>query len=143
MAGAKRIRYQYGCLPFKVVLGKQPLILLITSRETGRWIVPKGRPERNRKAWQVAAQEAYEEAGVLGRVSTKSVGAYPSIKRLRSGATVPCTVRLFLMEVDQELDDWPERSQRQRRWVSAIEAEQLVSEPNLAKLLTEFAALWS
>jgi 8-oxo-dGTP pyrophosphatase MutT (NUDIX family) len=136
-----RYQYQYAVLPMIIDDG-HPQVMLITSRETRRWILPKGRPEKKRRPWQVAAQEAYEEAGLVGRVSTKAIGSYASSKRLRSGVEVPCTVRVFLFKVEKELDDWPERVQRERRWMSPGEAALLVAEPQLTQLLLEFSALW-
>ena len=141
-ADKKRVRYQYACLPFRIEEG-HPLVVMITSRETRRWILPKGKPEKGQAAWQVAAQEAYEEAGLVGRVSTKAVGAYASVKRLDTGVEIPCTVRVFLFEVDSVLDDWPERAERERRWMTPGEAALLASEPQLAQLLLEFGRLWA
>lgn len=119
-----------------------PLVMLITSRETRRWILPKGRPEKKMRAWQVAAQEAYEEAGLIGQVSTKAIGSYASYKRLRSGEEVPCTVRVFLFLVEQQLKDWPERTERECRWMPPGEAALLASDPELVQLLLQFSALW-
>ena len=119
-----------------------PQVMLITSRETRRWIIPKGRPEKKLLAWQVAAQEAYEEAGLIGQVSTKAIGSYASYKRLRSGEEVPCTVRVFLFKVERQLEDWPERTQRECRWMSPGEAALMASDPELVQLLLQFSALW-
>ncbi len=141
MTAGKTIRYQYACLPFRVEDG-HPQVMLITSRETRRWILPKGQPEKGLAAWQVAAQEAYEEAGLVGSVGTTAIASYPAIKRMRTGEELPCTVRVFLFAVEQELDDWPERSQRDRRWMSPGEAALHASEPQLAEILLEFGALW-
>jgi 8-oxo-dGTP pyrophosphatase MutT (NUDIX family) len=140
--GTKTIRYQYGCLPVRRLDDGAPLVLLVTSRETRRWIIPKGRPEKGRKAWQVAAQEAYEEAGLNGMISTKAVGSYQTVKRLKSGQEVPCTVRVFLFQVEGELDDWPERDQRDRQWLTVEEAAKIAGEPGLVELLIDFEALW-
>lgn len=141
MAAVKSIRYQYACLPFRVEDG-HPLVMLVTSRETRRWILPKGRPEKGLAPWQVAAQEAYEEAGLVGSVSTTAIASYPSIKRTRAGEDQPCTVRVFLFAVERELDEWPEGDQRERGWMSPGEAALRASEPQLAQILLEFGALW-
>ena len=138
----KKLRYQYACLPFKID-GGHPLVMMITSRETRRWIIPKGKPEKKRTAWQVAAQEAYEEAGLMGRVNTRAIGNFQSSKRLRSGEEVPCTVLVFLFLVDKELDDWPEKSERERCWMSPGRAALLATEPQLVELLLKFSALCS
>lgn len=135
-------RIQYAALPFRIEDG-HPVVLLVTSRETRRWILPKGNPERGVKPCEAAAQEAYEEAGVQGRVSTKAIATFASTKQLRSGTRVPCSVRVFLFEVLAELDDWPEKTQRDRRWVSPGEAALLVGEPGLVPVLLEFGALWA
>lgn len=129
---------QYAALPFRTV-ESQVQVLLVTSRETKRWILPKGRPEKKVPARNVAAQEAYEEAGVVGLVSAKSIGGFPSAKRLRSGLEVPTWVRVFLLDVEKELDDWPERDERERRWVTPAEATSLVSDQGLASFLQQFS----
>ncbi len=137
-----RIRVQYAALPFRLVDG-QPEVLLVTSRETKRWIIPKGKPEKGLSACEAAAQEAYEEAGVTGFVSTKAVASFPSVKRLRSGIEVPAVVRVFLLDVQAILDDWPERTQRERGWMSPGEAAMRVTESGLVQLMLDFGALWN
>lgn len=110
-------------------------MLLITSRESGRWIIPKGWPERKVKPRDLAAREAYEEAGILGRVGHDPVGTYRYEKRLKSGKATTCEVQVFPFEVERELDEWPEKGQRERRWVTPDQAAQLVTEGGLAELL--------
>jgi 8-oxo-dGTP pyrophosphatase MutT (NUDIX family) len=139
---SQRPRIQYAALPFRMVDG-QPQIMLVTSRETRRWILPKGKPEKNVPARDVAAQEGYEEAGLVGSISVKPVGSFPSTKRLRSGEEVATRVRVYMLLPVRELDEWPEKSQRDRRWLSPSEAVLLASEPGLADFLLRFAALWS
>ncbi len=136
------ILIQYAALPIKLV-EQRPQVLMVTSRETRRWILPRGRPEKNIKAAEVAAQEAFEEAGVVGQISTKTIGGFDSTKRLRTGVEAPTRVRVYLLMVEQELDDWPERSQRDRQWLPLDQAIDLASEPGLADFLRSFAALWS
>ena len=131
---------QYAALPIRTVQD-QIQILLVTSRETKRWILPKGRPEKKVPACNVAAQEAYEEAGVAGSVSQHTIGGFPSVKRLRSGAEVPTWVRVYLLAVETEYDDWPEMHERQRKWVSSEEAARLVVDDGLASFIQKFAAL--
>lgn len=135
----KRDRIQYAALPYCLVPGSdgtppQPRILLVTSRDTGRWIIPKGWPEKKTKPWDQAAREAFEEAGILGKVSRKPVGTYRYEKRLRK-EHVPCLVEVFLLRVERELDEWPEQGQRQRRWMTPDEAALKVSETDLALLI--------
>lgn len=130
-----RLRVQYGVLPFRVESG-QAQILLITTRETGRWMIPKGWPKRGVKPRKLAAREAYEEAGLLGRVGKRACGHFRYAKRLRSGETVACEVEVYPLKVRQELEEWPEKSQRRKFWLAPADAARLVEEPGLAVLLT-------
>ncbi|CAA7620486.1 NUDIX hydrolase [Magnetospirillum sp. UT-4] len=136
-----KTRLQFAAFPYRVVDG-QPMVALVTSRETRRWILPKGQPEKRLKPHQVAEVEAYEEAGLIGRIVERPLCAFPSLKRLRSGREVPTEVVVFLLEVQHELDNWPERRQRQRRWMSPGEAAAVTGEAGLVPVLLEFEALW-
>jgi 8-oxo-dGTP pyrophosphatase MutT (NUDIX family) len=110
--------------------------MLLTSRETHRWVIPKGWPMQGRKPHEAAAREAFEEAGLIGRVvGKKAIGSYHYAKQLPSRESILCEVFVFLFEVERQLDDWPERSQRETRWVEPQEAYELVSEGGLAELL--------
>lgn len=130
---------QFAALPFKIENG-ETLVMLITSRETRRWIIPKGRPEKKLKPYEVAAREAMEEAGLIGKVATETYAAFKSEKRLASGRVRECIVRVHLFEVLRELDDWPEKKQRERRWMTPGEAALTVGEPGLVELLLHFGA---
>ncbi len=110
-------------------------ILLVTSRETGRWVIPKGWPMKSRLPHQAAAQEAFEEAGVEGAIAKKSAGSYSYPKRLRNGDVVSCRVKVFPLEVKRIASSWPEREERERRWFSAEDAASAVAEPELAAIL--------
>jgi 8-oxo-dGTP pyrophosphatase MutT (NUDIX family) len=137
-----RRRLQYAALPFRLEEGS-PQVLLITSRETRRWILPKGNSHPGQPPFESAAREAYEEAGVTGWISTGPSGRFASFKRLRNGTVAPCLIKVFLLEVREELPDWPERSQRDRRWATPGEAALLVGEAALTELLLNFGALWT
>jgi len=128
------IRTQYAALPYRVSGGKLEL-LLITSRETKRWILPKGWEERKIKPRDMAALEAYEEAGVRGKVKKRELGSYLYEKRLDSGDSVTCKVHVFPLEVMEELDDWPEKAERTRCWMSPAQAAMLISEGGLVSIL--------
>ena len=111
-------------------------VVLLTSRQTGRWVIPKGWPMAGRKPTQVAVREAYEEAGLIGAISRGNpVGHYRYQKRFATGKFVTCEVAVFLLRVRRELSDWPERDQRVRAWFSLEVAAKLVAERNLAKLI--------
>lgn len=129
---------QYGALPWRQTpMGVE--ILLLTSRETRRWVIPKGWPMRGCEGGECAAQEAFEEAGIEGRVS-HAIGNYAYSKRLKDGSLRQLTVEVFPLEVAAELSDWPEVAERERRWFSPAEAANAVAEPELAGLIREFSA---
>lgn len=127
---------QYGALPVAVSNGELR-VMLITSRETRRWIIPKGWPQKNRAPNVVAAREAFEEAGLEGRVAEQPLATFKYEKRLKSGKTVTCAVETYLFQVDRELDDWPEKRERERRWMSPEEAASLVSDAGLGEVLRD------
>jgi len=114
------------------------MVSLVTSRETKRWILPKGQPERKLAPHQVAETEAYEEAGLIGTVFKAPFATFSSYKRMKDGRELPCQVRVYLLEVAHELDAWPEMHERQRRWMSPGEAALLVTEPGLVRVLLDF-----
>ncbi len=128
---------QYAALPYRMRDGLE--FLLITSRETGRWVLPKGWPMKGKKAHAAAAREALEEAGIKGKVEKRPLGAYSYGKRLSNGAVLACTVEVYPLAVQRQLKQWPERDQRSFRWFSAGEAADQVHEPELAELIEAFA----
>ena len=129
---------QYGALPF-VIKDGQPLVLLVTSRETRRWVIPKGWPEKNLAPHAVAAREAYEEAGLVGKARKRPLATFRYEKRLKSGETVQCAVKTYLFDVTTELDEWPEKAERERRWMGPAEAALLVTEIGLIQILMKLA----
>lgn len=129
---------QYAAMVWRRTGNASAEVLLITSRETRRWVIPKGWPIKGLKPHQTAAREAWEEAGVEGRVSTRKLGVFDYGKRLSGGQIQPVRVKVYPLEVVREFEDWPEVQQRERRWLSAQEAARLVDEPGLAKLLAVF-----
>lgn len=113
-------------------------VLLVTSRGTGRWILPKGWVNPGQSAAQSAAQEAWEEAGVRGAMDADPLGTYHYAKRLEDGRARPCRVEVFPLRVEAELDAWPEQDQRRRLWLDPAEAARRVEEPELRALLAGF-----
>lgn len=113
-------------------------VMLITSRETRRWIVPKGWPMKGRKDHEAAAQEAREEAGLEGRIHKHPIGAYTYAKRTEGGAE-PCRVMVYRLDVAEERRSFRERGQRERRWFPAAEAAILVVEPRLSAIIRSVA----
>jgi 8-oxo-dGTP pyrophosphatase MutT (NUDIX family) len=105
---------QYAALPCIEIEG-ETRVMLVTSRETGRWVLPKGWAEKGLSRPELAAKEAFEEAGILGEVSIESAGSYTYPKRSSKSRIIECKVDVFPMRVGRLLDDWPERKQRKRR----------------------------
>lgn len=114
-------------------------VLMVTSRETRRWIMPKGWEMDGKKPWTAAKIEALEEAGAVGYVSDTAVGTYRYTKRMDDGERVRCKVTVYPMIVQKLKRSWKERKERTRHWFSLRKAARLVDEPDLAKLLTKIA----
>lgn len=131
------LRMQYAALPYRDEGELE--VLLVTSRETRRWIIPKGWPMASRHAWESAAREALEEAGVEGAVSHTPVGTYIYDKRLAGGVLVPCSVEVFALKVVRQRKQWREKDQREVRWVPIAEAIEMVQEQGLKIILRTFA----
>jgi 8-oxo-dGTP pyrophosphatase MutT (NUDIX family) len=116
--------------------GPKKKVLLITSRDTGRWILPKGWPINGKDAPATALQEAWEEAGVShGHVDEKSLGSYDYDKELDGGLQVPVETMVYSIQVTTMKDDFPEANQRRRKWVSPKKASAMVHEPELRKII--------
>jgi uncharacterized protein len=109
-------------------------VLLITSRDTGRWIIPKGWRAKRLKDHEAAAREAEEEAGVSGKVAPQPIGNYLYLKTDNTGAR-SVKVAVFLLLVRRESDNWPEQDQRKRAWFDVHEAANEVGEPELRTLI--------
>lgn len=115
-------------------------ILLVTSRGTKRWVIPKGNLVKGLSPHASAAHEAEEEAGIIGAVCPTPLGSYPYRKVLRNGASRRIDVDVFPVLVTEELDQWEEQDQRERRWFSLAEASEAVDEPELRDLMRNFKA---
>jgi 8-oxo-dGTP pyrophosphatase MutT (NUDIX family) len=113
-------------------------ILLITSLNSRRWILPKGWLMENMSLAQSAAREAFEEAGVVGKIADRPMGSYHYLKEKKDGGGVPCSVDVFALEVTQQHGDWPEKGAREISWLPLEEAAIRVSEPGLRELLRDF-----
>jgi 8-oxo-dGTP pyrophosphatase MutT (NUDIX family) len=129
---------QYGALSYDVPADGEPRFLLITSRTSRRWIIPRGNPIRKLSPAQSAAQEAYEEAGITGLISPAEIGSYRYIKRRPNGTEVLANVHVFAMLTTKQSAHWPERDQRDWKWFSRLEAVEAVDEPELKQLIGSF-----
>jgi 8-oxo-dGTP pyrophosphatase MutT (NUDIX family) len=114
-------------------------VLMVTSRETKRWIMPKGWTMNGKKPWVAAEIEALEEAGAVGYIGKDVLGTYTYKKKLDDGSSLKCEVDVYPMVVEHLKRTWKERDERKRKWFSAKGAAKRVSEPELAKLLRSLA----
>ncbi len=130
---------QYAALPLQERDG-ETCVLLVTSRETNRWILPKGWGEKGLTGAQVAAKEAFEEAGIRGVINGVPVGTYRYTKRLRRNSTVECEVEVYPLTVDKLVANWPERAQRRREWFTLAQAALVIDDGELVPLLLKLAA---
>lgn len=138
LAASKReVRAQFGALCYRMSDGDVE-VLLITSRRTKRWIIPKGWPMPAITPAEGAAQEAWEEAGVRGKPSNQSIGVYSYNKEMEDGPDLPCAVMVYPLLVKSLEDVFPEAKVRERRWFSLKKAAAAVLEPELTHLIRDF-----
>lgn len=127
-------RQQIAALCYRQHKGRAE-VLLITTRNTKRWIIPKGWPGSKRTAAKTASLEAYEEAGIIGKVANQPLGEYLSHKGLGNGFTVRTNVVVFPLKVSEQVAEFPERDERQHRWLSPEKAAELCGEDGLRNIL--------
>jgi 8-oxo-dGTP pyrophosphatase MutT (NUDIX family) len=128
-------RVQYAALPYRRE-GKSPTeVLLVTSRETGRWIIPKGWPAKGKSPHKSAAREAREEAGVIGRVKRRPLGVFSYEKRLKSGKVVACEVQVFALKVKRQEARWLEKGERKLKWLPRTKAAKKVGDDVLGTII--------
>ncbi len=133
-AGKGKIIRQVAAVPFRRKTDGSIEVMLVTSRQTQRFILPKGWPMPGKSGRKAATIEAKEEAGVLGKTLKQPAGSYSYWKRLETNfARVNVTV--YLLAVSEELADWSEAATRQRAWLNVEDAATLIDEPELATLL--------
>jgi 8-oxo-dGTP pyrophosphatase MutT (NUDIX family) len=132
-------RQQYAALCYRMKKNGDLEVLVATSRDTGRWVIPKGWPMAKKKAHQVAEQEAFEEVGVKGKASKLPFGFFHYDKGLDNGLKVPVRVQVHLLKVEDFVKDFKEKGVRRIEWVSCQEAASRVNEPELKMMLLEFS----
>ncbi|KFI31152.1 NUDIX hydrolase [Haematobacter massiliensis] len=125
---------QVGALCWREKSGRREY-LLVNTLNTRRWIVPKGWPMKGRSLAEAASIEAWEEAGVRGRLGEQPIGSYVYDKLTDTGLPVRCEVQVFPIEVSELADSYPEKRRRDRRWVTREEAMKLLGEPDLKRLI--------
>ena len=136
-ASKSDVRTQFAALCYRVVKDKTQ-VLLITSRGTGRWIIPRGWPMDNKTPSEAALTEAWEEAGVKGKAYQVALGLYSYTRDIGTEEQVPCVAMVYPVEVNSVEDDYPEAGQRKRKWLSPRKAAKRVAEPELANILKGF-----
>jgi uncharacterized protein len=115
-------------------------IMLVTSRQTRRWIIPKGNVDDGMTPHAAAAQEAEEEAGVRGKVSRNALGSFTYDKRIVGSICVTATIDVFPLAVREVMDEWKESKWRRRRWFTLDEVADAIEEQELHEIITTFAA---
>lgn len=134
-------RTQFAGLPFRMVKGKRGKkveVLLVTSRETQRWIIPKGWPMDGLTPAEAAAQEVWEEAGARGEGIDICLGLYSYRKWMSKDEALPIIVAVFPVKVHTLEDDYPEADERRRKWFSLKKAAAKVEERDLRQLIETF-----
>jgi 8-oxo-dGTP pyrophosphatase MutT (NUDIX family) len=131
---------QYGALPYRFTQHAALEVLLVTTRETRRWIVPKGWPIKGLRPAKSAAREAFEEAGVIGKIGAKPVGLFTYDKMLdEAHVKAICEVKVYPLLVKRQSEIWPESEQRTTQWVEPSKAIAMIKEPGLKKIVASFA----
>jgi uncharacterized protein len=129
---------KYGVLAYDIGSDGEPRFLLITSRETRRWVIPRGNPVPGLSPPQSAAQEGYEEAGLTGMVGREEIGTYQFDKKRKDGSVQTANVHVYPLRTTIQSGQWPEQSERQTRWFTRDEAVEAVAEPGLKELIRSF-----
>ena len=133
----RNARSQFGALCYRIT-DEKIQVLLITSRRTQRWILPKGWPENGMTPGESAANEAMEEAGVTGKLNERPLGVFYYEKIVKNGENYPCIVTIYALKVKKIWAGYQEKSERRRKWFSQKGAAKRVLEPDLALLIKSF-----
>ena len=139
LADDQEPRLQVAALPYR--FRKTFEIMLVSSLDSGRWIVPKGWPMKGRTSQESAAREAFEEAGLKGEIGADAIGHYHYFKRRKNGSLWHCRVEIFAMKVKEQRRIWPEKSRRKTKWFPVEKAAMLVAERELSDLILNAPAL--
>src|SRR5258708_15545045 len=132
----RKPKLQSGVLAYKVAPNGKVRILLVRTTRTKRWSIPKGKARSDLTLAANAAKEAFEEAGAKGEIAPVSAGMFRAAKRAWHGDTI-IEIWIYLLKVSEQLKRWPEKGERQTKWVSYPEAAQMLNEPLLDSLCHE------
>ena len=114
--------------------------MLVSTLDSGRWVIPKGWPMKGLASHEAAAREAFEEAGLIGQIAESSAGKFHYFKRRKNGAVWLCSVEVFPMQVKEQRRTWPEKSQRKTKWFPVAQAAMAVSDAELSELLLNWGS---
>jgi 8-oxo-dGTP pyrophosphatase MutT (NUDIX family) len=131
--------FQVAALPLIFGAGGRVDVWLVTSRGSGRWIIPKGNPINRVAPHEAAEQEAFEEAGLIGKVDERPIGQFEFMRR-RDGSDMICAVDVYLLKVERQLKKWPEMGQRSVLQCDIRTAVSLVEPVGLASLISRHGA---
>ena len=134
--GKTDLRTQFAALCYRIKDDKLQFCI-VTSRRSKRWIVPKGWPIHGETPMDAAATEAFEEAGVRGKIYPRPIGVF-SYYKVRSQDELPCMAVVYPLKVKKILKRWPEDRERERKWVSRKKAAQMVDNPELSVIIQTF-----
>jgi 8-oxo-dGTP pyrophosphatase MutT (NUDIX family) len=135
-----QVLMEAGVLAYRCLKNGEPEILLVSKSRSKKWGIPKGRVEPHLNFGELAAKEAFEEAGVVGYVSQSSVGMFRARRRSKIALSRQIIeVWVYLFEVTRSRRKWPEMHKRQTRWASCQVAAQQLREPVLTALCHRLA----
>lgn len=135
---------QSGALPWRFKRSKKSdkaEVMLVTGRRSGRWMIPKGWPVEGKTMADSAAQEAFEEAGIKGKISPEPIGTFRHVKQHFLVGRMEVDIQVHAMAVKRELGDWPERSERARKWFRVEEAAERVDSEELRLLIVKLGEI--
>lgn len=136
VGGKTDVRTQFAALCYRYE-GQKLKICIVTSRRSGRWILPKGWPMHKHTPAKAAAREAWEEAGIKGEAIDQCLGVFSLVKPL-SDNPAPVVVMVYPVAVTEISDRWPEMTERKRKWVSPKKAAKKLQEPELRRIVSTF-----
>jgi 8-oxo-dGTP pyrophosphatase MutT (NUDIX family) len=139
--GEVTVPIQSGALPWRLKRRRTAEVMLVTGRRSGRWMIPKGWPMAGKSLADSAAREAFEEAGIKGRVDPRPIGIFRHVKRHLLLGELEVDIQVHPLAVERELGDWPESAERTRKWFGVKEAAAQVDSEELRKLIMRFGKL--
>jgi 8-oxo-dGTP pyrophosphatase MutT (NUDIX family) len=139
----RTVPIQSGALPWRLKRSKKkPEVLLVTGRRSGRWMIPKGWPMPGKSLADSAAQEAFEEAGIKGKIEPTPIGSFRHVKQHLLFGTLEVDILVHSLAVERELGNWPEKGERNRKWFAIAEAAERVASDELKLLIVEFGRIF-